>query len=174
MRSYFFGNMYLSSIQQGIQAAHVVHDMFVKYQIESEQKRTLFDWATNRKTMILLNAGYADEILKLQEFFRSAENPYPWATFHEEGASLNFAATSVGIVLPEKIYDRTNWRIVVRETGFPPIGGSIVGEACKDAVMGDCAYFTWQHLNPITQQIEELNAYDQVLARRITQYRFAI
>ena len=31
MRAYYFGNMYLSSIQQGIQAAHATHELFNKY-----------------------------------------------------------------------------------------------------------------------------------------------
>lgn len=34
-RAYFFGNMYLSQIQQGIQAAHVVAEMSMAYKKES-------------------------------------------------------------------------------------------------------------------------------------------
>ena len=110
MRAYFFGNMYLSSIQQGIQAAHVVGDMFVKYspscgQIKDTRYPTLLDWAANHKTMILLNAGYGEEIHSLVEFFNTEDNPYPWAQFHEAPEALDGALTSVGIVLPERIYE---------------------------------------------------------------------
>ena len=106
MRAYFFGNMYLSSIQQGIQAAHAVHEMFLRYPVRQEIDGGdyLWDWAKDHKTMILLNGGYAETIQELVDFFNNRENPYPWADFHEEEASLNGALTTVGIVLPEKIY----------------------------------------------------------------------
>lgn len=109
MRAYFFGNMYLSSIQQGIQAAHAVHEMFIRYPERANGTPPfdgdfLWDWAVDHKTMILLNGGYAAAIQELVDFFDSPQNPYPWADFHEEEASLNGALTTVGIVLPEKIY----------------------------------------------------------------------
>jgi len=106
MRAYFFGNMYLSSIQQGIQAAHAVHDMFIRYPVRQEIDGAdyLWDWAEDHKTMILLNGGYAATIQELVDFLNSPHNPYPWADFHEEEASLNGALTTVGVVLPEKIY----------------------------------------------------------------------
>lgn len=115
MRAYFFGNMYLSSIQQGIQAAHAVHEMFIRYPeshcVINRANGTppfdgdfLWDWAVDHKTMILLNGGYAETIQELVDFFKKSDNPYPWADFHEEEASLNGALTTVGIVLPEKIY----------------------------------------------------------------------
>ena len=108
MRAYFFGNMYLSSIQQGIQAAHATHELFTKYRGEDEftpqTTSHLYEWARNHKTMILLNGGYAATIQELVDFFRTDDNPYPFAPFYEEEASLNGALTTVGIVLPEKIY----------------------------------------------------------------------
>lgn len=105
MRAYFFGNMYLSSIQQGIQAAHATHDMFVAYRDRpGAASDFLWEWATNHKTMILLNGGYAETIQELVDFFMLDGNPYPWSDFREEEASLNGALTTVGIVLPEKIY----------------------------------------------------------------------
>lgn len=108
MRAYFFGNMYLSSIQQGIQAAHVVHELFLKYPPDvfaDKTTQTLYEWAKDHKTMILLNGGYAEALEDLHAFFESPTNPYPFTWFHEEKASLNGALTSVGIVLPEKIYE---------------------------------------------------------------------
>ena len=48
MRAYFWGNMYLSSIQQGIQAAHVVTEMFAKYvDNEFRAERDLREWAAS-------------------------------------------------------------------------------------------------------------------------------
>jgi hypothetical protein len=104
--------MYLSSIQQGIQSAHVISDMFMKYvtitedyEITGDPKRImLWDWAKNHKTMVLLNGGYGETIRELVQFFDNQENPYPWAEFHEGEDALDGALTDVGIILPEKIY----------------------------------------------------------------------
>jgi len=112
MRAYFFGNMYLSSIQQGIQAAHVTHELFNKYSTVSGadglsilgHSDTLFSWSLSHKTMILLNGGYSENLREIIALFDTPENPYPWAHFNEGEDSLDGALTSVGIVLPEKIY----------------------------------------------------------------------
>jgi hypothetical protein len=105
MRAYFFGNMYLSSIQQGIQAAHVVAEMFTKYPADSQQHAILEHWAVDHKTMVLLNAGYSDEIRSLITFFNTIGNPLPWAQFYEGKDSLDGALTCVGIILPEEFYE---------------------------------------------------------------------
>ena len=107
MRAYFFGNMYLSSIQQGIQAAHVVAEMF---RIEDDgddegPRKILHEWADDHQTMVLLNAGYSEEIRKLAELFNMGDNPYPWATFAESEEALDNALTCIGIILPVKIYE---------------------------------------------------------------------
>jgi hypothetical protein len=99
--------MYLSSIQQGIQAAHVISDMFVKYDYHDAEAEMLHDWATDHKTMILLNGGYSETLRELTQFFDNQENPYPWCAFNEGEDALDGALTSVGIVLPEKIYETT-------------------------------------------------------------------
>ena len=131
MRAYFFGNMYMSSIQQGIQAQHTTSELFIKYQsdgIYRGAERYLYEWASGHKTSILLNAGFSEEIARLVDFFNTADNPYPWAKFHEgeDALSPGFkvaevpgvaaaliaagidptvgALTCVGIILPEKIY----------------------------------------------------------------------
>ena len=114
MRAYFFGNMYLSSIQQGIQAGHVIGEMVAKYSpikttIEEELNNQYHMaavrlWAQEHKTMILLNAGYGENIRSLHKFFDSKQNPYPFAIMHEAQEALDGAATSVGIVVPEQIY----------------------------------------------------------------------
>lgn len=116
MRAYFFGNMYLSSIQQGIQGAHVLGEMYTKYLpinlstnseavfTVSEQAVTLTDWARNHKTMIFLNAGYSEEIRELLKLFVSPKNSYPWAEFNESTEALDGTLTCIGIILPERIY----------------------------------------------------------------------
>ncbi len=112
LRAYFFGNMYLSSIQQGIQAAHTVAEMFSKYtwvtedyELNIEPTRIiLYDWAEKHKTMVLLNAGYSEEIRDLTRFFMKPDNPYPCSYFEEGEDALDGALTCAGIILPDTIY----------------------------------------------------------------------
>lgn len=127
MRAYFFGNMYLSSIQQGIQASHVVTKMFRKYQAawysgiwidpNENPQAILNDWADNHVTKILCNAGYGAEIRSLEQFFNVPENPYPFYMFNEEPAALDGAVTSIGIVLPAKIYEDKELKVYSSEPG---------------------------------------------------------
>lgn len=122
MRAYFFGNMYLSSIQNGIQSAHVVGELVVKYRptpqrIAVAQWKILIEWMDKHKTMVLLNAGYGEELHSLHKFFNETDNPYPWAPFHESKEALDGAFTSIGIVLPERIYNTSK---VCREEGWNP------------------------------------------------------
>lgn len=106
MRYYSFTNFMLSSIQQGIQPAHCVADMFIKYSDESRQRATLLDWATNHKTMICLNGGNAAGIretyAQLETFGEALHLPF--CNFHEDEQSLDSTMTCCGIVVPEYLY----------------------------------------------------------------------
>lgn len=108
MRCYHFGNFYLSSIQQGIQAAHAQVELFIKYDNKSDQTGDLVDWARNHKTMICLNGGMASDLEAiargLSAFEESGFMNFAWSTFSEEDAALNGAMTNVAIILPEKMY----------------------------------------------------------------------
>ena len=67
MRAYFFTNRYLSSIQHGIQTAHCVAELFVKYNHEvfsnTVQDGQLYSWAENDKTIIVLNGGSNEDLI---------------------------------------------------------------------------------------------------------------
>jgi len=102
--------MYLSSIQQGIQAGHVIAEMSLKYAAcaSTNGPGPFNEWAEKHKTMVLLNAGYGEEIHDLVRFFDRqghCHHQYPWASFNEGQDALDGALTCVGIILPEKIYD---------------------------------------------------------------------
>ena len=110
MRAYFWGNMYMSSIQQGIQSLHCLSEMYVKYLVDEAQNEDdprqscLLDWARDYKTVVILNAGEMSA-LGAVEFLMSAEdNPYPWASWRESPESLNGTLTNVGVILPERMY----------------------------------------------------------------------
>ncbi len=103
-RLYTFTNVYISSIQKGIQTAHVVSDLFGKY---SNKNYCLNEWASNHKTIIVLNGGNQS---MLEQTFRDMEafaekGNYPYAMFNEDIQSLNGAVTAIGIVLPNEIYN---------------------------------------------------------------------
>lgn len=109
LRAYFFGNMYLSQIQQGIQAAHVVTKMFVTFhQSHTFESIALHRWGNDGVTKILLNGGYQSSLADVHAVFEiiAPRLGLPFAKFHEEEAALNGALTSVGIVVPEEVY---NW-----------------------------------------------------------------
>lgn len=114
MRGYFVVNMYLSDIQRGIQAAHCIHDMFVAYTNEylpaNEATDNLKRWATDHKTMIVLNGGSSQELEKFNTIVTNAafqykyeERPFAHRTFEEE--NLGYALTCVGVVLPTHYVD---------------------------------------------------------------------
>jgi hypothetical protein len=107
MRFYSFTNFYLSSIQQGIQPAHCIADLFVKYADESPQRAALLDWAANHKTMICLNGGNAAGIKEVYEALHQVGTvlELPFGKFHEDEQSLDGTMTCCGIVVPQPIYD---------------------------------------------------------------------
>ena len=98
MRFYAVGNMYLSSIQQGIQAAHCLGEIVVKYGLSVQVQ----DFLHNHKTIVCLNGGNTEN---LTNFYKLLDNPkYPFAKFHEDDASLGGVLTCVGIIIPETLY----------------------------------------------------------------------
>lgn len=103
--AYYFGNMYLSSIQQGIQALHSTARMFVKYRNSPEKLNIVYEWAENHETVVLLNGGYSSSIRELNEFFENQENPYPFCPFYEGNDALDGALTCTGIILSNRIFD---------------------------------------------------------------------
>lgn len=104
-RCYTFGNMYLSSIQQGIQAAHAVTELFVNQYAGSKNNAPLIEWATHHKTMICLNAGGSQELEEIAMVLGRPDNEFPWAMFIESEEALGGIMTCVAIIIPAYIYD---------------------------------------------------------------------
>ena len=123
LRFYTFVNFYLSSIQQGVQSFHVLHEMMLKYPYDEDvasgelpEAKRFYDWAKNHKTVILLNGGAHDDIRDIELFFKEHAGelsfPAPFAAFYEDDKSLNGMMTAVAIVLPKEIYDAVDYRKV--------------------------------------------------------------
>lgn len=99
MRFYAVGNMYLSSIQQGIQAAHCVAEMSRLWM----SNKMVSDWIVTHKTLICLNGGNNQSLNNFYELIRY-QKQFPVAKFHEDEQSMAGMLTCVGIVVPEEIY----------------------------------------------------------------------
>ena len=120
LRFYSFTDWMFRPIQQGIQPGHAAVELFVKYCYptdEVEQMQTLYDWATNWKTFICLNGGNYASIVEIHGFLNSPHNPYPFSPFHEDEDSAAGRLTSVGIVLPARIFETAS---LLRRRELPP------------------------------------------------------
>lgn len=112
MRAYYWGNMYLASIQQGIQAVHCTSELYLKYPFDEMAQSTdlhqvkmslLHQWGQDHKTVIILNGGESEGLIEIAAQLNVDENPYPWVTWSESVTALNSALTCVGIIVDEKI-----------------------------------------------------------------------
>ena len=158
MRFYSFTNWMLRPIQQGIQPGHAAVELFVKYPEESftTESEMLFEWARDHKTFICLNGGTHFDLLDLREFMEKEGPPYPWSLFCEDGASLGGLITSIGIILPPRIYETA--AVLRRYRGQEPFfsennrgwGAFVVWEDGTSAYLD---FSSWEK-----EMIERLNA----------------
>lgn len=103
MRFYAVGNMYLSSIQQGIQAAHCVAEMMASENTNRDTTLSIIDWVHDHKTIICLNGGNNKSLNDFYDLVRY-QRQFPVAKFHEDDDSMAGMLTCVGIIVPENIY----------------------------------------------------------------------
>lgn len=115
MRFYSAGNMYLSSIQQGIQAAHCVGEMALRI----VGNKYVSEWLTNHKTLICVNGGNNAALHEFLALANNEKNPgYPVAHFHEDQDSMAGMLTCVGIIVPAKIYEADLTELVVQHPSW--------------------------------------------------------
>ena len=103
LRLYTFINFYLSSIQQGIQSAHIVSELYTKYKFSSAGCALNIDeWALNHKTIIVCNGGGTADLKAGMAIAEASQ--YAWAPFYEAPDCLSGALTGFGIILPDVIF----------------------------------------------------------------------
>lgn len=109
MRLYTFTNYYLSSLQNGLQTAHVVSDLFALH----PTNRGLHVWAAVHKTIIILTGGNSADldIISNQLDDLGGRLGLATATFREDGPSLNHATTACGIIVPANVYEYAAVRV---------------------------------------------------------------
>lgn len=102
LRLYSFVNYYLSDLQRGLQTAHLVSELYMKYRFSSSRVTFILDaWAYMNKTIIILNGGNQKNLSDILHQFQKAGLNYPYTMFQEDDDSLNNALTCVGIIFPE-------------------------------------------------------------------------
>jgi len=132
LRFYTFINCYLSSIQAGIQSAHLVHELLLRYMVaNTHASRLAFDWARNHKTIIVLNGGNSEEIWEVRQVLEP-QFEYPWAIFRESERALDGIITGVGVVLPASVFDCTVDGAAVGPAVFIRPGGEEVKLGAAD------------------------------------------
>ena len=105
----FFGNMYISQIQHGIQCGHTVTKLFHHYPENVppntshlvESTAILKEWADTHVTKWLLDGGNYESLGKIYNIIRAISDVYPMPVdkFHESISALNGALTCVGLVV---------------------------------------------------------------------------
>jgi len=106
MRAYFFTNMYLSSIQQGIQPLHCIVEMMATAW-PNHIRDILYDWAFNHKTVICLNGGATGNVCEIYDRVKllGKRLDLPFGSFNEDEYSLSGIKTTCGIIVPSVIYE---------------------------------------------------------------------
>ncbi|QEQ95012.1 hypothetical protein pEaSNUABM56_00236 [Erwinia phage pEa_SNUABM_56] len=139
-RLYSIVNQYISGIHAGIQTAHAVHELFVKYpQGTNSATNLLWDWAVQDKTIIVLEGGYQSNLERIFELAKAVKS-LPSAKFHEEQAALNGALTAITIVLPEYMYAPqydTMSEVVALTNSSLSLGGLKIANQFKDLETGN-------------------------------------
>jgi hypothetical protein len=113
----FVNGLYMSGIQHGIQTAHAVARMSVRY---NDQKLFLSQiykqWAQLDQTIVVLSAVNLAGLKEVSEVLHSYEDHFPVMDFFEDEESLGGIMTCTSIIVPQTIYDVIPWRCAVRES----------------------------------------------------------
>lgn len=98
-RLYCFAHQYLSQIQRGIQASHLAVEMMLNNNTEMVDT-----WANRDKTIIILNGGNSSRLRETWKVIADV-NDFPYSWFHEDEDSLDGALTTVGVILPQSLFN---------------------------------------------------------------------
>ena len=106
----FVANGYLSPLQCGLQTAHAIAEMSVKYNDDTQADHAYRTWAGEDKVIIICAAfnskGVASCVMELNRTGADCLG-LPVALFCEDEDSLGGAATACAVVVPEKYWNTT-------------------------------------------------------------------
>lgn len=101
LAAYIFTHQYLNTIQQGIQSAHVIAELFTYNKISGREDhlKKVYDWAWDYKTIRILNAGaggiFDDRYTRFLEL--ASEYNLPAVYFMEP--DINNMMTAFGLIM---------------------------------------------------------------------------
>ncbi len=109
MRAIVLTNSWLSGLQKGLQAGHALVEMSLESKnwgdFDNSRMNPLYkEWATEYKTLILLEGGSHQALVDFVEFLHSNEDEMSWekfcfSSFSEDTESLNGSMTAVAMIL---------------------------------------------------------------------------
>ena len=103
----FVANGYLSPLQCGLQTAHAIAEMSIKYSDDTQADHAYRTWAGEDKTIIICAAFNSKGVIDcVSELNRTCSAlALPVSIFYEDIDSLNGAPTACAVVVPQKYWD---------------------------------------------------------------------
>ena len=100
--AYIFTHQYLNTMQQGIQSAHVVAELF----ISNPSGDRVLHWATKHKTLRILNAGAGEVFDDRYIRFIDICDEYDLANAYFNEPDISGLMTAFGFVMNQESIDR--------------------------------------------------------------------
>lgn len=160
--------MYLSSIQQGIQAAHAQVQLVKKYADDPRVQ----NWVDS-PTTICLNGGSSIHMHELKDFFEMYST-LPWTYFREDAYSLEGILTNVCILVPEHV--SMAYSLLVKNNEYLVDGEYVEFDSLEDYFAGvdfNVTSETSQAYYEFVEEYAELNIFDVLLSDRLRTFKLA-
>lgn len=103
---YVFTHRYLNTMQQGIQSAHAIVELFNKYEPYQQYRRRVVEWAAHHKTIRILDAGSGEKFNHTYQWYEKFVKFFnlPYAEFSEPDIQ-NMVTAFCFVVLDDNIMD---------------------------------------------------------------------
>jgi len=168
MKVYNLAPMYLSSIQQGIQAAHAQVKLVKKY----SDDLSVQSWVDN-PTTICLNGGSSIRMHELKDFLEMYST-LPWTYFREDEDSLEGLLTNICILVPEHV--SAAYYELVENKEYLVDGEYLQFETLEDFFSNidiNVESELSQAYYEFTRVYDELNIFDVLLSDRLRSFKLA-
>jgi len=168
MKVYNLAPMYLSSIQQGIQAAHAQVKLVKKYSDDTSVQ----SWVDS-PTTVCLNGGSS---IRMHEFkdFLEMYSTLPWTFFREDEESLEGLLTNICILVPEHV--SAAYYELVENKEYLVDGEYVEFETLEDfftAININTPSETLTAYEEFTNIYGELNIFEVLLSDRLRSFKLA-
>lgn len=110
LKAFLFAHTALKPICNGVQNAHSLAEMFVKYSDEPSSKRDMLrDWARNHKTIVMRDGGDSHNLARINYILEqiSPIANIPYASFCESDSYMEGILTSVGFIMDKNVATTT-------------------------------------------------------------------